>query len=161
MTVPFRAAPAPRHQRSPAQLLSGLSSIRAPCSVWPNSTVSFRKNFGLSSGTRPYFRAVSIKSFTPLSRSSRHDDLIVIVAPNNPRYCVAALDCLSRARYQRNWGLSESVPLIERKQNPRRLFLSGLLEGGRLFGGHVMKHARENRNISLVLDQRTEMIGVK
>jgi hypothetical protein len=59
------------------------------------------------------------------------------------------------------WLRGQLMRQRERSQNPRRLFLSGLSEGGRLFGGHVIKHARENRNISLVLDQRTEMIGVK
>jgi hypothetical protein len=42
-----------------------------------------------------------------------------------------------------------------------RFFLFGILEGRRLFHAHAIKHARENRNVGLVLDQRTEMIGVK
>ena len=61
-------------------------------------------------------------------------------------------------------GVSSSktrVRLTERRHNSHRFFLSGLLEGGRLFHAHAIKHARENRNVGLVLDQRTEMIGVK
>ena len=40
-------------------------------------------------------------------------------------------------------------------------FCLAFLGGGRLFRAHVIKHARENRNVGLVLYQRTEMIGVK
>jgi hypothetical protein len=40
-------------------------------------------------------------------------------------------------------------------------YMSGLLEGGRLFRSQVIKHARKDRNVGLVLDQRTEMIRVK
>ena len=47
------------------------------------------------------------------------------------------------------------------RYNSHRFFLFGRLEGGRLFRAHAIKHARENRNVGLVLDQRTEMIGVK
>ena len=69
-------------------------------------------------------------------------------------------DCLGRARCPAQLGTA-SIALAERRHNSRKYFLFGLLEGGRLFRAHAIKHACENRNVGLVLDQRTEMIGVK
>ena len=71
-------------------------------------------------------------------------------------------DWLGRARCPAQLGSARvRSPLTERRHNSRRFFLPGLLGGGRLFRAHVIKHAREDRNVGLLLDQRTEMIGVK
>ena len=58
-------------------------------------------------------------------------------------------------------GLPESVPPYRAKAQFAPIFSVWPLGGGRLFRAHVIKHTGENRNVGLVLDQRTEMIGVK
>jgi hypothetical protein len=54
-------------------------------------------------------------------------------------------------------GLPRSVPPY-RTIAIAPLFLFDLSEGGRLFRAHVIKHARKNRNVGIVLEQhRTEL----
>ena len=78
-----------------------------------------------------------------------HDEAGIVGLIDGPRWREAASSSKTRVR------------LTERRHNSHRFFLFGRLEGGRLFHAHAIKHARENRNVGLVLDQRTEMIGVK
>ena len=83
--------------------------------------------------------------------------LPVVIADNEARPVIFEF------RWRREAASSSKtrVRLTERRHNSHRFFLFGRLEGGRLFHAHAIKHARENRNVGLVLDQRTEMIGVK